>query len=92
MNQRPRNLQEKAEALGFKACSYYELGWYNEAVRDGEAALKLAERFPNDDLLYVRMALAFHKLGEKKSFVKYRNLVRKLFKDDIWNKHLEKLS
>ncbi|MDR0311420.1 MAG: hypothetical protein LBJ21_07530, partial [Acidobacteriota bacterium] len=75
-----------------KASSYYELGRHHEAVRDGESALKLAQRFPNDDLLYVRMALAFHKLGDKKSFVKYRALVRKLFKDDTWNKHLEKLS
>ena len=89
---RPRNPKEKAEALGFTANNHYELGRYNDAVRDGEKALKLARRFPNDDLFYVRMALAFNKLGDKKSFGKYRAVVRKLFKDDIWNKHLEKLS
>ena len=92
LHQHPRNPQEKAEALGFKTGSYYELGRYQDAVQDGEKALKLAQRFPNDDLFYVRMALAFHKLGDKKSFEKYRAVVRKLFKDDTWNKHLEKLS
>ena len=92
LHQQPRNPQEKAEALSFKANNYYELGRCQEAVRDGEKALKLAQRFPNDDLFYVRMALSFHKLGDKKSFVKYRALVSKLFKDDTWNKHLEKLS
>ena len=88
----PRNPQEKAEALSFKTISYYELGRYQDAVDDGEKAIRLAQRFPNDDLFYVRMALAFHRLGDKKSFGKYRALVRKLFKDDTWNKHLEKLS
>ncbi|MCL2878314.1 MAG: tetratricopeptide repeat protein, partial [Acidobacteria bacterium] len=92
LQQQPRNPQEKAEALSFKADNYYELGRYQEAVRDGEKALKLAQRFPNDDLFYVRMARAFHQLGDKKSFDKYRALVGKLFKNDIWNKHLEKLS
>lgn len=89
--QNPRNPLEKAEALGFKADSYYELGRYHEAVRECEKALKLAQRFPNDDLFYVRMASAFHQLGDKKTFVKYRALVRKLFKNDAWNKYLEKL-
>ena len=92
LNQQPRNPQEKAEALSFKANSYYELGRYRDAARDGEKALRSAQRFPNDELFYVRMALAFHKLGDKKSFVKYRGIVRKLFKDDTWNKHLGKLS
>ena len=92
LNQRPITPLEKAEALGFKTNSYYELGKYPEAVRDGEKALKLAQRFPNDDLFYVRMALAFHGMGDKKSFGKYRSTVRKLFKDDAWNKRLEKLS
>jgi tetratricopeptide (TPR) repeat protein len=89
---RPRNPQEKAEALSFKADNYYELGRYHDAVRDGEKAIGIAQRFPNDDLFYVRMALAFHQLGDKKSFKKYRALVQKLFNDDNWNKHLEKLS
>jgi len=92
LHQDPRNPLEKAEALGFTAGNYYELGRYRDAVRDGEKALKLAQRFPNDDLLYVRMALAFHKLGDKKSFTKYRALVQKMFKDDTLNKYLEKLS
>jgi tetratricopeptide (TPR) repeat protein len=92
LNLHPRNPQEKAEALSFKANNYYELGRYQEAVRDGEKALELAQRFPNDDLFYVRMALSFHKLGDKKSFIKYRSIVQKFFKDDTWNKHLEKLS
>jgi tetratricopeptide (TPR) repeat protein len=92
LHQSPRNPREKAEALGYIAVNYYELGRYSEAVRDGEKALKPAQRFPNDDLLYVRMALAFHKLGDGKSFTKYRALVQKMFKDDALNKHLEKLS
>ena len=88
----PRNPLEKAEALSFVSANYYELGRYQEAVADGEKALRLSQRFPNDDIFYVRMTLAFHKLGNRKAFEKYRNLVRKLFKDDNWNRHLEKLS
>ena len=92
IHQSSRNPQEKAEALSFQTNNYYELGRYQEAVRTGEKVLKLAQRFPNDDLFYVRMTLAFHKLGDKKSFVKYRAIVRKLFKGDTWTKYLEKLS
>ena len=88
----PRNPQEKAEAFSFKTDNYYELGRYQDAVENGEKTLKLAQRFPNDDIFYVRMALSFHKLGDKKSFAKYRAIVRKLFEADTWNKHLEKLS
>ena len=91
LQQHPLAPQEKAEALSFKTNNYYELGRYKDAVRDGEKALGFAQRFPNDDLFYVRMALSFHELGDKKSFIKYRAIVRKLFKDDNWNKHLEKL-
>jgi tetratricopeptide (TPR) repeat protein len=92
LHRHPRNPLEKATALSFVSANYCELGRYREAVADGEKALKLAKRFPNDDIFYVRMALAFHKLGDKKSFEKYRALVRKLLKDDNWNRHLEKLS
>ena len=83
LRQRPRNPREKAEVLSFTANNFYELGRYGDAVEDGEKALKLAQRFPNDELLYVRMALAFNKLGDGKSFKKYRALVQKLFKNDI---------
>ena len=71
--------------------NYYELGRYKEAVEEGEKTLLIAKRFQNDDLFYVRMALSYHKLGDKKSFVKYRTLVRKLFREDNWNKYLEKM-
>jgi tetratricopeptide (TPR) repeat protein len=71
--------------------NYYELGRYKEAVEEGEKTLQLAKRFPNDDFFYVRMALSYHKLGDKKSFLKYRTLVRKTFQEDNWNKYLEKL-
>jgi tetratricopeptide (TPR) repeat protein len=82
---------EKAEARSYLTDNYYELGRYKEAVEEGEKTLKLARRFPNDDLFYVRMALSYHQLGDKKSFLKYRTLVRKMFRDDNWNKYLEKL-
>jgi len=88
----PRNIPEKAEARGYLTADYYELGRYREAVEEGEKTIKLAKRFPNDDIFYVRMALAYHKLGDKKAFAKYRLLCRGLFKDDNWNKQLEKLS
>ncbi|MDR0843060.1 MAG: tetratricopeptide repeat protein [Acidobacteriota bacterium] len=92
LHRHPPNPLEKAQALGLVASNYCELGRHQEAVADGEKALKLAKRFPNDDIFYVRMALAFHKLGDKKAFEKYRGLVEKLVKDDNWNRHLEKLS
>jgi len=49
------------------------------------------QRFPNDDLFYVRMALSYQ-IGDKRSFKKYRVLFRKMFRDDNWNKLPEKLA
>ena len=91
LHRNPRNTLEKAEARSYLTDNYYELGRYREAVDEGEKTLQLAKRFPNDDLFYVRMALSYHKLGDKKSFVKYRALFRKMFRNDNWNKYLEKL-
>jgi tetratricopeptide (TPR) repeat protein len=91
LHRNPKNTLEKAEARSYLTNSYYELGRYREAVDEGEKTLLLANRFPNDDLFYVRMALSCHKLGDKRSFLKYRALFRKMFRDDNWNKHLEKL-
>ena len=92
LHRNPQDVLEKAEARSFLTDNYYELGRYKEAVEEGEATLRLAKRFPNDDLFYVRMALACHKLGDRKAFARYRSLFRKLFKDDNWNKQLDKLS
>ena len=88
----PRNKLEKAEARGYLTDNYYELGRYKEAVEEGEKTLMIAKRFTNDDLFYVRMALSYQKLGDKKSFARYRKLFRRLFRGDNWNKYLEKLS
>lgn len=82
---------EKAEARSYLTDNYYELGRYKEAVEEGEKTLLIARRFPNDDLFYVHMALSHHQLGDKKSFQKYRRLFRKMFREDNWNKYLEKL-
>ncbi len=71
--------------------NYYELGRYREAVLEGEKTLTLSPRFPNDSIFYFRMALGYHRIGDKKSFTNYRALCRKLFKNDEWNKYLDKL-
>ncbi|NLT68591.1 MAG: tetratricopeptide repeat protein [Acidobacteria bacterium] len=92
LRRNPRNKLEKAEARSYLTDNYYELGRYKEAVEEGEQTLKLARRFPNDDLFYVRMALSYHRLGNRRAFSKYRTLFRKLFNDENWNKYLEKLS
>lgn len=87
----PRNKLEKAEARSFLTNNYYELGRYKEAVEEGEKTIQIAKRFPNDDLFYLRMALAYNKLGNKRSFAKYRSLYRRMFRGDSWNQYLEKL-
>jgi tetratricopeptide (TPR) repeat protein len=92
LHRNPRNKTEKAEARSYLTDNYYELGRYKEAVEEGEKTILLAKRFPNDDLFYVRMALSYYKLGDKKSFAKYRTLFKKLFAEDNWNKYLEKLA
>jgi tetratricopeptide (TPR) repeat protein len=91
LHRQPRHKLERAEIRSYLTNNYYELGRYKEAVVEGEKTLQLARRFPNDELFYFRMALAYYKLGDTKSFTKYRNICRKLFKDDGWNKYLEKL-
>ena len=91
LHRKPRNKLEKAEARSYLTNNYYELGRYKDAVEEGEKTLEIADRFPNDDLFYLRMALSYHKLGDKKSFAKYRKLFEKMFQDENWNKYLEKL-
>ncbi len=91
LRRQPRNKQEKAEIRSYLTCNYCEMGRYREAVQEGEKTLSLAKRFADDDLFYFRMALSYHKLGDNKSFAKYRNLCQKLFHGDGWNKYLEKL-
>jgi hypothetical protein len=91
LRRNPRKKEDKVEARSFLTNNYYELSRYKEAVEEGEKTLMLAKRFHNDDLFYVRMALSYHKLGEKKAFRKYCALFRKMFKEDNWNKYLDKL-
>lgn len=91
LRRNPRNKMQRVEARSYLTNNYYELGRYKEAVEEGEKTLLSAKRFNNDDLFYVRMALSYYKLGDKRSFVKYRSLCRKLFKDNNWNKYLGKL-
>lgn len=92
LRRRPRGKAERAEIRSFLTNNYYELGRYSEAVQEGEKTLRLARRFPNDNLFYFRMALSYDKLGDKKSFGRFRTLCRKMFPEDGWNKYLEKLN
>ena len=92
LRRRPRNKQEKAGAQSYLTNNYYELGRYMEAVQEGEKTLRLAKRFMNDNLFYFRMALSYHKLGDDKSFVKYRNVCKRYFPGDGWNNYLDKLT
>lgn len=91
LHRQPKNKLEKAELRSYLTCNFYEMGRHREAVLEGEKTLALARRWADDDLFYFRMALAYHKLGENKSFTRYRNICRKMFPDDGWNKYLEKL-
>jgi tetratricopeptide (TPR) repeat protein len=91
LRRNPRKKEEKVEARSYLTNNYYELGRYKEAVEEGEESLKIARRFLNDDLFYVRMALSYYNLGDKKNFRKYRALYRRMFKDDNWNKYMDKL-
>jgi tetratricopeptide (TPR) repeat protein len=92
LRRNPRNKLERAEARSYLTNSYYELGRYKEAVEEGEETLKLAKRFPNDDLFYIRMSLSYHKLGDKKAFATYRALFRSMYLEDSRNKYLDKLA
>jgi tetratricopeptide (TPR) repeat protein len=92
LRRRPRNKTEHAEIRSYLTSNYYELGRYREAVFEGEKTLKLAKRFPDDSIFYFRMALSYYKLGDKKSFAKYRTLCRRMFREDGWNKYLDKLA
>jgi tetratricopeptide (TPR) repeat protein len=92
LRRKPKNKLEKAEARSYLTNNYCELGRYMEAAEEGEETLLLARRFPGDDLFYFRMALSYHKLGEKRRFTKYRTLFAKMFPDDARSKHLDKLA
>jgi len=92
LRRRPRNRLEKAEVRSFLTDNYYELGRYQEAVAEGEKTLKIAKKFPSDNLFYFRMALSYFKLGDKRAFARYRSLCRKRFRDDSWIAFLDKLT
>jgi tetratricopeptide (TPR) repeat protein len=91
LRRNPRKKDEKVEARSYLTNNYYELGRYKDAVEEGEKTLKLAQRFMNEDLFYVRMALSYYNLEDKKNFRKHRTLFRRMFKEDNWNKYLDKL-
>ncbi len=92
LRRQPRNKMEEVELRSYLTNNYYEIGRYREAVDEGEKTLRLAKRFSNDQLFYFRLALSYHKLGDKKSFDKYRLLCRRIFRDEGWNNYLEKLA
>jgi tetratricopeptide (TPR) repeat protein len=92
LRRQPRGKAERAEVRSFLTNNYYELGRYQEAVSEGEKTIRLAGRFPNDNLFYVRMALGWNKLGDKKMFGKYRKSFQRYFPDDGWNQYLDKLA
>lgn len=92
LRRNPKNKIEKAEARSYLTNCYYELGRHKEAVEEGEKTLKLARRFPNDDLFYFRMALACQKIGNKRSFAKYHATFKRLFPRDSRIKYLDKLA
>ena len=91
LRHRPRTAEEKAELRSYLTNNYYELGRYREAAQEGEKTLRIARRFPNDQLFYFRLALCYHRLGDKRSFERYRTLCRKMFRNDTWNNFLDKL-
>jgi len=92
LRRHPRNNQERAEIRSYLTTNYYELGRYREAAQEGEQTLQLAKRFPNDHDFYFRMALSYYKLGNQKLFARYRTLCKRLYREDSWNKYLEKLT
>ncbi len=92
LRRHPKNNQERAEIRSYLTTNYYELGRYREATQEGEQTLQVAKRFPNDHDFYFRMALSYYKLGNQKLFARYRTLCKRMFRDDTWNKYLEKLT
>jgi tetratricopeptide (TPR) repeat protein len=92
LRRRPRNSLEKAEVRSFLTNNYYELGRYKEAAAEGEKTIKIAAKFPSDNLFYFRMALSYYKLGDKRNFTRYRSLCRKRFREDNWITYLDKMT
>ena len=92
LRRRPRNNLEKAEVRSFLTNNYYELGRYKEATVEGEKTLKIARKFPSDNLFYFRMALSYFKLGDKRNYAKYNSVCHKRFRSDSWIAYLDKLT
>ncbi len=91
LRRQPRNTLEKAEIRSYLTNNYYELGRYKEAAAEGEKTIKIAKKFPGDNLFYFRLALSYFKLGDKRNFAKYRALCHKRFSEDSWIAYLDKL-
>jgi tetratricopeptide (TPR) repeat protein len=92
LRRQPRNTLEKAEVRSYLTNNYYELGRCQEAVAEAEKTVKIAKKFPGDNLFYFRLALSYFKLGNKRNFTRYRTLCHKRFSEDSWIAYLDKLT
>jgi len=91
LRRQPKNKLERAGIRSYLTNNYYELGRYREAVEEGVKTLKLARKFHGDQIFYVRLALSYYKLGDRKNFKLYRAVCRRRFRGDSWSTYLDKL-
>ena len=91
LRRQPKDKTERAELRSYLTNNYHEMGRYRDAVEEGLRTLKVARRFHGDSIFYVRLALSYYKLGDKKNFKLYRSLCRRRFRSDSWIAYLEKL-
>lgn len=92
LRMRSLDAEEKAHLRSLVAISLYELGSSEHAVEEGLKALTYSKRFQGMDQLLFRMAMAYHKLGNQREFIRFRSWCGRSFPENPWNKLLAKLA
>ena len=83
--------RELAEIRSYLTSNLNALGRYEEAVREGEKTLKIADNFQSMAIMLPNLALSYYQLDQKEKFKFYRDWCNRSFPDLSWTKQLNKL-
>ena len=83
--------EELAEIRSYLTNNLHAQGKFEEAAREGEATLKISQKFPNMEIMLSNLALCYYNLSKKEEFEFYRDWCNRAFPDFSWTKQLNKL-
>jgi tetratricopeptide (TPR) repeat protein len=83
--------EDLAELQSYLTSAYLGLGRYQDAVREGERAVRLSRRFTGIETMLPSLAMAYYHLGNLDEFRRYRDWCNRDYADRSATKQLNKL-